>query len=99
MYPGPLVIPSTSTPIAALELKEKHQEEKRIYLECKNVEKALLRHMQDAVEEKCIEAMVNEYTNLLDGDVPTILEYLFYNYGKVRSEEVSQKEMEVMTSS
>ena len=98
-YPGPLVIPATATPIEALELKERHQEEKRLYLEFKNVEKALLRHMQDAIEEKYIEALVNEYTNLLDGDVPSMLQYLFYNYGKVRSEEVAQKEMEVMTSS
>ena len=50
MCPGPLVTPSTSTPIAALELKEKHQEEKRMCLECKNVEKALQRHTQDAIE-------------------------------------------------
>ena len=35
----------------------------------------------------------------MDGDVPTTLQCLFYNYGKVRSEEVAQKEMEVMTSS
>ena len=41
---------------------------------------------------------MDEYSNLLNGDVPTILQYLFYNYGKVRSEEVSQKEIEVMTS-
>ena len=98
-YPGTIVIPATATPIEALELKERHQEEKRLCLEFKNVEKALLRHMQDAIEEKYIEALVNEYTNLLDGDVPTILQHLFYNYGKVRSEEVAQKEMEVMTSS
>ena len=97
-YSGPLVIPATATPIEALELKDRHQEAKRLYLECKNVEKALQRHIQDAVEEKYIEALVNEYTNLLDDDVPTILQYLFYNYGKVRSEEVSQKEHEVMTS-
>jgi len=97
-YPPPLVIPATSTPIEALELKDRHQEAKRLYLECKNVEKALLRHIQDAIEDKYIEPLVDEYTNLLNGDVPTILEYLFYNYGKVRSEEVSQKEMEVMTS-
>ena len=99
MYPGPLVIPATATPIEAFELKERHQEEKMLYLELKNVEKALLRHMQDAIEEKHIDALVNECTNLLDGDVPSILEYLFYNYSKVRSEEVAQKEMEVMASS
>ena len=50
-YPSPLVIPAMATQIQALELKEQHEENKRLYLECKNIEKALLRHMQDALEE------------------------------------------------
>ena len=60
--------------------------------------KALLRHIQDTINDKYIESLVDEYTNLLNRDVPAILQYLFYNYSKVRLEEVSQKEMEVMTS-
>ena len=64
----------------------------------KCLKKVLLRHIQDAIEEKYIKSLVNEYTNLLDGNVPTMLNYLFCNYGKVRSEEVSQKGMEIMTS-
>ena len=60
------------------------------------MEKALLRHIQDAVEDKYIESLVDEYMNLLTGDVPSILDYLFYNYGKVRSKEVTQKDNEVM---
>ena len=31
--------------------------------------------------------------------MPSILEYFFYNYGQVRSEEVTQKEQEVMAMS
>ena len=96
-YPPPLSIPANATAIRALELKEEYHEAKRLYLECKNVEKALLRHIQEALEEKYIEALVDEHTNLLTGDVPTILTYLFYNYGKVRSEEVTQKDSEVMS--
>ena len=95
-YPPPLVIPNNATPIQALELKEAYTEQKRIYLECKNVEKALLRHIQEAIEDRYIEALVDEYTNLLRDDVPTVMSYLDYNYGKVRSEEVSAKEAEVM---
>ena len=96
-YPPPLVIPATATQIQALELKEEHEEAKRLYLECKNVEKALLRHAQDALEERYSGPLIDEYTNLLIGDVPSILEYLDYNYGRVRSEEVTQKESEVMS--
>ena len=63
----------------ALELKDRHQEARRLYLEYKNVEKALLKYIQDAIEDKYIESLVDEYTGLLDGDVPTILNYLFHN--------------------
>ena len=91
-YPPPLVIPANTTQIQALELKEQHEEKKRLYLECRNVEKALLRHIQDALEERYSGPLVDEFTNLLTGDVPSILEYFFYNYGQVRSEEVAQKE-------
>ena len=86
-----MAIFTTLIPIQALELKDVHQEVKRFYLECKNVEKALLRHIQDAIEDKFIELLVDEYMNLLTSNIPTILDYLFYNYSKVRSEEVLQK--------
>jgi len=98
-YPTPLNIPADATPIQALELKDTHAERKRIYLECKNVEKALLRHIQDAIEDRYIESLVDEYTNLFTDDVPTVMEYLFYNYGRVRAEEVAVKENEVMNMS
>ena len=90
-YPQPLVITANAAQIQALQLKEQHEEQKRIYLECKNVEKALLRHMQEAAEERYIRSLVDEYANFLTGDVPTNLEYLMYSYGKVRLEEVTQK--------
>ena len=80
-------------------MKEAYNEQKRLYLECKNVEKAILRHIQDAIEDKYVESLVDDYTNLLTDDVPMIMQYLFYNYGKVWSEEVSQKESEVMSIS
>ena len=96
-YPGPLSIPNNATPIEALNTKDQHAEAKRLYLECKNVEKALMRHTQDAIEGKYIDSLVDEYTNLITGDIPVVLSYLFYNYGKVRSDEVAEKEAEVMS--
>ena len=33
---------------------------------------------------------------LIEPNIPTVLEYLFTNYGKVPSEEVKQKESEVL---
>ena len=96
IYPLPLVILTTATPIQALELKEEYNKQKWLYLEFKNVEKALLYFIQDAVEDKYTASLVDEYTNLFCNDMPTVIEYLLYNYSKVRYEEVTQKEAEVI---
>ena len=53
--------------------------------------------MQDVLEDKYTETLVNNYINLITDDIPAVLIYLFYNYGKVRLEEVAQKEQEVIT--
>ena len=39
---------------------------------------------------------MDPYTNLITDDILTALEYLFYNFGQVSSEEVKEKEMEIM---
>ena len=75
----------------ALQLKDQYADDKCIYLECKNVEKALLRYVQDILEDKYKEAIIDTYTNLINDDILTFLEYLFYNYEKVSSKEVVQK--------
>ena len=68
-------------------------------MECKNVEKALACYIQDAIEDKHIESLVDEHTNLVTGEIPVVLECLFHNYGAVRSDEVMQKESDVMSLS
>ena len=98
-YPNPLAIPTNTTQVEALSLREQHKEAKRAYYECKNVEKALQRHVQDAIEDKYLESMVDEDTQLITEDIPEVLKYLFDVYGKVPSEEVKQKEAELRTMS
>lgn len=95
--PGLLNIPNTATPIEELNNKDQHAEERRLCLESKNVEKALMRCMQDAIEDKYVESLVDEYANLISGDAPAVLQYQFYNCGRVRSDETAQKETEVMS--
>ena len=87
---------STATSVEAFQLKGMHNEQKRSNIECNNVEKDLLRHTQDALEDKHTEALVDECTNLINDYIPTVLEYLFYSCGKVSSKESSQKEEEVI---
>ena len=51
------------------------------------------------IEDKYVESLIDDYINLLTDNVLMIKQYLFYNYSKVRSEEVSQKELEVISMS
>ena len=46
----------------------------------------MLRHVQYALDEKHIEALVDQYANLPTDDVHAVLEYLFYNHGKFSAE-------------
>ena len=98
-FPATLTIPGTASQVQALNLRETHKESKREYYECKNVEKALQRHVQDAIEDKYLETLVNEDTQLIQEDIPTVLAYLFDLYGKVPSEEVKQKETKIRSMS
>ena len=89
MYLLPLTIPNIATPIEVLELKDAYNKQKQLYLEYKNVEKVLLCHIQETIEDKYISSLVDEYTNLLCDDIPIVIDYLKYNYRKVRSKEVT----------
>ena len=44
-FPAALEIPAGTDQVNALNLREQHKEKKRAYYECKNVEKALQRHI------------------------------------------------------
>ena len=99
VWPGTLTIDPAATAVEAVHAKEVHHEAMRIYRECKNVEKALLRHTQNALEHKYIEPLLNDDTGLIELDLPAVLKYLDENYGKVPSEEVKNLESEVLSLS
>ena len=96
-YPAALTIPAGTDQVTALAMREQHNENQRRYYKCKNVEKALQRHIQDAIEDKYLESLIDEDTQLIQADIPTVLAYLFDTYGKVPSEEVKQRETEIRT--
>ena len=98
-FPGLLVIHSAHIAMQQVQARETHNEVITLYRECKNLEKALLRHIQTAVEEKFVEFMVDNDTGIIEEDVPTVLEYLFTTYGKVTAEEVKKKEHECLNIS
>ena len=96
IWPDPLVIDPAATAIEAVHAKETYHEKIRLFRECKNVEKFLLRHAQTALEYKYIELLINEDTVLIEDDLPSVLTYFDMIYGKVTSEKVKNKESEVL---
>ena len=96
-FPGALILDPALTAVQQVQERETQKEQVALYRECKNVEKALLRHIQTALEEKYLEAMVDDDTGLIEDDIPTVLDYLFTTYGKVTAEEVKNKEAEVLS--
>ena len=74
-----LVMPDTATAVEAMQTRDTHAEQTRIYCECKNVKKALLCHIHTFIEEKYIEHLVDNDTSLVEEDIPTVLEYIFAN--------------------
>ena len=97
-YPATLTIPTGTDQVQALILQEIHKDAKNAYYECKNVEKALQRHVQDAIEDKYLESLVDKDTQLIQDDIPTVLQFLFNAYGKIPPEEVKQKETDLRTT-
>ena len=94
-FPGPLAIPPGLDAVQAAQAVEHHRESQLNYKECKDVEKALQRHILTSMERKYLRPLINEDTGLLHDDIPVILDYLFDNYGTVTPEEVKEEEKTV----
>lgn len=94
-FPGNLQLNPNTTQVEALALREEYKEATRKYYECKNIKKALQGHSHDIIEDKYLESLVNEDTQLIQADIPTVLAYLFEKNGTVPSAEVNKKENEI----
>ena len=84
--------------VEAMNLREAHKRDMNLYRECREVERALLRHVTTAVEAKYIDSLKNDDTDLIEDDLPTVLEFLFSSYGKVPTATVKEKEQEVLAT-
>ena len=69
-----------------------------LYRECTDIERALLKHITVAIEPKYIDSLKNEHIDLIEDDIPTVLQYLFSNHGRVPTRHVKDKEQEVLST-
>ena len=61
------------------------------YYACKNVVKALELHIQDVSNDRYLETLMNEDTQLIQEDIPMVLKYLFNTYNVVPIKEIKEQ--------
>ena len=96
-FPGALSIPESAGPVQALGLRSTHEESLRQYRECRNVEKALLRFIQGAMEEEYLEDLLDTESNLITEDIPEVLKRLTDAYGRISTGIVKEKEKDILS--
>ena len=66
-FPGPLIIPRGTDTIDAMNIKEAHKRDMALYRECREVERALIRHITIAIEAKPIHCIMDDAIEEKDG--------------------------------
>ena len=62
-----------------------------MYRETVNIEQTLKFQISDAIDKDYLDELQSHTTNTMD-DIPTILQYLFTNYGEVQPEVIKEAE-------
>ena len=91
-HPGQLRIPLGTPQHESTRLRSEHKERTKLFRETTDLEKALRYQITAAVPEEYLDALRNRGANAITEDIPTILDYLFDNYGVVEQEEVQKEE-------
>ena len=69
-----LAINTLVTAVQTVEARKTHDEQIRVYCECNNVEKVLLRHIRTTLDDQYIVHLVDYETGLIEDDIPTLLD-------------------------
>lgn len=94
-HPGPLVIPPGTTIHVSNILRDAHKKATALFHETVGLENALKKLIQDALDPKYLEELIDTDTRLILDDIPTILDHLFAMYGYIDSDTVTDEEEEI----
>ena len=83
VHPGVLVIPPGTTNHIATIMREDHKKELQAYHETIDLENALKKQISEAIDEPYLKELRDVTTNTILLNIPTILDYLFTNYGVI----------------
>ena len=92
MHPGVLIIPAGTTQHDAVNLREDHKLNLRLFRETMYVQKALIKQILQAIEKKCLNSLRNRAKNNITASVQEILAHLLTRYGTVKDATLGEKE-------
>ena len=95
--PGVLVPNPNSTAAQIASTENNHRLTKKLYLETLLMEQTFIRQIIKAINTKYIAALWNPVTGKITPLVPTILEFLHNNYGRINPQKLGDKTTTVKT--
>ena len=94
-HPGPLVIPVGTTQILATGLRADHKEEVRLFREVNDVEQRIIKQIVQTIDPTYLKTLRDANTNTITCNIPTILQYLFTNYGLIDDSHLTEAETKI----
>ena len=90
--PAALNIPLGTTAHESLRLRENHKEEKRLFIEVTDLEKALIKMLSRTIPSMYLMHFRNEFSSAINARIPVILSHLLDTYGRVTEDDLLQAE-------
>ena len=90
--PAALNIPLGTTAHESLRLRENHKEEKRLFIEVTDLEKALIKMLSRTIPSMYLMHFRNEFSSAINARIPVILSHLLDTYGRVTEDDLLRAE-------
>ena len=94
-YPGNLHLPQGTSSIQSKMLEDVYKTSMQKYNMCVGVKKAIIQQIVKAIHEDWLNPLRHQTTNMIQGTIPEILQFLFTAHGNISPDALTAKEKEV----
>ena len=94
-YPGALAFPTNTTNLQSKVIEDTYKKSMKRYESCIGVDKAIRQQIVKAIHEDWLKPLRDPTSDMLQGSIPDILQYLFTHHGDVSADALDTKETEV----
>ena len=94
-YPGNLHLPQGTSAIQSKMIEDLYKKSMQKYNMCVGVKKAIIQQIVKAIHEDWLNPLRNQTTNMIQGTIPIILQFLFTAHGNISPDALIAKEQTV----